>query len=235
MRVYRPVRFVATWTGPPGRGRERPGCFDAQCGHRGGLGLHIPDALRTGSLPASNPLREGLRRVGAGASRTCSGAMPEQPSASRSAVLCDSSEPWGPGRLRDGVGRWLVGPSGVQAAGCRPPSVRAGEGTRPRPEGRAESVPEAGGLAPRRWQRRPRRPPVTTRTHPKPIASTGGYRWPAGERSAVGRPGNVRTPRKWANSPTANAAGAGGFKGGIRRGAEHPSPAPPYYTVDRLA
>ena len=43
-------------------------------------------------------------------------------------------------------GRWLVRPSGaLKPLGVVLLSVRGWEGTRPRREGRAESVPEAGG------------------------------------------------------------------------------------------
>ena len=61
-------------------------------------------------------------------------------------------------------------------------------------------------------------------------------RWPGGRRGTSGdcRLGDVRTPWKRANSPTANAAGAGLFRGD-RRGTEHPSPERECFTSRRLA
>ena len=83
-----------------------------------------------------------------------------------------------------------------------------------------------GGPAPERWQRRPRRPPVTTQDSPaKSTASTGGDRWSAGEHPTTGR-SDVRPGESRANSPTANAAGAGIFPRGSKgAGAPLASPA----------
>ena len=88
-------------------------------------------------------------------------------------------------------------------------------------EGRAESRPvgrgdrrRSGGNADHAARRSRRR---LTR---EPTASTGGDRWSAGEHRAAGRL-NARPGRRRANSPTANAAGAGGLPGD-RRGAAAP-------------
>ena len=107
------------------------------------------------------------------------------------------------------------------------PGLLGWEGGSTPAEGRAQSVPEAGGTgvdaaanadhAARRSRRR---------AHPRngrPLPA--GDRSPAREHSATGRLGDVRTPRKWPNSPTANAAGAGVFRGD-RRGAAPPLASP---------
>ena len=64
-------------------------------------------------------------------------------------------------------------------------SSRLGLGGELDPGGRDGHSPSRrpGGPAPKRWQRRPRRPPVTPRTHPKPTASTCGDRW--GQRESI--------------------------------------------------
>ena len=121
------------------------------------------------------------------------------------------------GKGRRGPGRPLPLPLRAARSFCLLP-VRRWEGGLD-PGGRDGRSPSRrpGGPAPKRWQCRPCRPPVTRRTQPKPMASVGGDRWPAGEHPAAGRPGNVQTPRKWAESPTANGAGAGvprGIEGG---------------------
>ena len=76
-----------------------------------------------------------------------------------------------------------------------------GRGSTPA-EGRAESVPEAGGTGADAAATPTTPPPVTTQTHAKSMASTGGDRWSAGEHPATGhmdaRPGGSR-----ANSLTA--------------------------------
>jgi len=46
-------------SGPWGRGRERPGGFDAQCGHRGGRGCAHPTPPPPGRSRTNSPLREG--------------------------------------------------------------------------------------------------------------------------------------------------------------------------------
>ena len=63
----------ATGTGMPvarrllGRGRERPGCFDAQCGHRGGLGCAHPGHPSPRVAPGPSVLgRKAVEPGGAG-------------------------------------------------------------------------------------------------------------------------------------------------------------------------
>ena len=63
-----------------------------------------------------------------------------------------------------------------------------GRGSTPA-EGRAESVPEAGGTGADAAATPTTPPPVTTQTHAKSTASAGGDRWSAGEHPATGRPG----------------------------------------------
>ena len=110
-------------------------------------------------------------------------------------------------------------------AGEAPPGALLGwEGNLTPAEGRAESVPEAGGTGAEA---------VTTPTAPlaghdadsraRWTATTGGNRW-FGRRTSDDWPPGQSPKRKRANSPTANAAGATVFRGD-RRGAEHPSSA----------
>ena len=61
----RPIRRCRT--GPPGCGRERPPCFDAQCGHRGGLGRTSPSHPPAGVAPGpAVPCGKAKRRAGTG-------------------------------------------------------------------------------------------------------------------------------------------------------------------------
>ena len=92
---------------------------------------------------------------------------------------------------------------------------RGGEGLDPGGRNGRSPCRRPGGPAPKRWQRRRHRSPVTPRTQPRSRrASTGGDRPPLGEHPATGRPGGPqpRTP------PERDLTGG-------RRGAEHPSPA----------
>jgi hypothetical protein len=73
------------------------------------------------------------------------------------------------------------------------------EGSTPA-EGRAASVPEAGGTGADAAATPTTPPPVTTQTHEKSTASTGGDRWSAGEHPATGRM-ERSARRKRANQP----------------------------------
>ena len=92
--------------------------------------------------------------------------------------------------------------------------VRAGSGIRPRRrDGRSPSR-RPGGSAAKRWQRRPRRSPVTTWTDPRPTASTGGDRWLAVEHPATGRPpGRFRPRWKWVEHPNRERCRSWVFRG----------------------
>ncbi len=88
-----------------------------------------------------------------------------------------------PGRL-DGI-RSLPLPSGV------------GRGFDPGRRNGRSPCRRPGGPAPKRWQRRPSRSPVTPRTQPRSRrASTGGDRPPSGEHPATGRPGGPSDPNR---------------------------------------
>ncbi len=112
----------------------------------------------------------------------------------------------------------VVLPLGV-GRGTRPPGGRDGHSPSRRP----------GGPAPKRWQRRPRRPPVTprglTRSRRPRRAVIGGA---SGRASGSWPPGGRSDPAEAGGTLTANASGAEFFRGS--KGAEHPSPELPCYT-----
>ena len=83
---------------------------------------------------------------------------------------------------------WLSSSAGPRArhAADDPGLAGLGRGATPA-EGRAESVPEAGGTGADAAATPTTPPPVTTQTHAKSMASTGGDRGSAGEHPATGR------------------------------------------------
>ena len=79
-----------------------------------------------------------------------------------------------------------------------------------------------GGPAPKRWQRRPCRPPVRTRTRPRNrTASANGGRRSAGDIWRTGRPGDVRT-RGIGRTPCPRTLPERGLSGGIEGGRSTP-------------
>ena len=122
----------------------------------------------------------------------------------------------GPGRVTPRTTRALPGREGAR------PRRRDGRSASRRPGGPAADA-AATPTTP---------PPVTTQTHAKSMASTGGDCWSAGEHPVTGRM-DARPSGTGRNSLTAPAAGAE-VSGGIEGGRQHPSPARGY-TVGTLA
>ena len=94
-----------------------------------------------------------------------------------------------------------------------------GKGTRPRLEGRAESVPEAGGTGVEAVAT----PTTLSASHDADSAAKPDgldERWPVvgGRHLADWPPGGRSHLRKQANSPTANAAGVALFREGSKGG-----------------
>ena len=129
---------------------------------------------------------------------------------------------------RDGVGRWLLGPSGAQAGGrgLLPSRGREGKST---PGGRDGLSPSrrpgdrrrSGGNADNTDRRSLRG------LAPKPTASTGGDRGPSGGHPLGGRPGETFGPCEGGRNPNRERCRRGVLPWGSK-GAEHPSPAPLY-------
>ena len=111
---------------------------------------------------------------------------------------------------------------------------RVGRGLDPGGRDGRSSSRRPGGPAPKRWQRRPGRPPVTTGTQPKPTASTGGDRWPWENIRVCGRLGDARTLRKRVE-PQPRALPERGVSGGSKGGGALPLASPPRSTWRGLA
>ena len=97
-------------SGPQGRGRERPPCFDAQCGHRGGLGCARHPTLPRGSLPVHQSLQEGQTASRSGAAPVLVGhaEQPHRP----------SGRSTGPPQPRSGA--HIAFPQGIIGSGATP-------------------------------------------------------------------------------------------------------------------
>ncbi len=112
-----------------------------------------------------------------------------------------------PAHVRTILGR-LVAQRGSWARRrrARPGLARVGKGVRPRREGRAESAPEAEGTGAKAVAT-PTTPPAGHDAHS--AAKPGGLdeRWPVvgGRHLAVGRLGDVRTPRKGCGTKSMNS------------------------------
>ena len=96
------------------------------------------------------------------------------------------------------------------------------KGTRPRREGRAESVPEAGGTGAEAVAT-PTTPPAghDAESRANAPASTGGDRWSAGEHPATGTWGSS-DPAEVAELWNRERCRSGGFSGGIEGGRSTP-------------
>ena len=93
-----------------GHGWERPPCFDAQCGHRGGLGCARPCPLPRGSLPVHQSLQEGQTASRSGAAPVLVGhaEQPHRP----------SGRSTGPPQPRSGA--HIAFPQGIIGSGATP-------------------------------------------------------------------------------------------------------------------
>ena len=190
----------------------------------------VPSPRRGGSLPSTARAARAPRANGAARPKDVAApadereglcASPDGQSAhrppvsfARSSTALSRSADRRPNQLR------RTGPLGEEGS-C------AGERGSTPAEGRAESVPEAGGTGAEA---------VATPTAPSPVTTQTRPRNRRLRRAMIGgRQENIRQPAGWtvgqaqgrANSPTANASGAGLFRG-IEGGREHPSPAPLY-------
>ena len=99
-------------------------------------------------------------------------------------------------------------------------------------DGRSSSR-RPGGPAPKRWRRRPGRPPVTTGAQPKPTASTGGDRW-AGENIRRLADRGTRGPGGGGWNLNRERCRSGVFRG-VKGGGALPLASPPRSTWRGLA
>ena len=108
-------------------------------------------------------------------------------------------------------------------------SSRPGSGREINPlrEGRTSPSRRPGGPAPKRWKRRPRRPPVLRGLAAKPTASTGGDRGAVRENISQATAQGTFGPCDGGRNPNRERCRRGVLPWGSK-GAEHPSPAPLY-------